>query len=62
MLDKRAFFTHNGNTDVSRDRHCLYSYTAVTGVRSAQGGERFSRNGGSNNQDTRSIPRVATLL
>jgi hypothetical protein len=50
------------NTDVSRDRYTLYSYTAVTGVRSAQGGERFSRNGASNKQITRSIPRVATLV
>jgi hypothetical protein len=40
----------------------LASYTAVTGVRSAQGGDCFSLNGASNKQVTRSIPRVATLL
>jgi hypothetical protein len=54
--------TRSLNKDVSRDRYSLDSYTAVTGVSSAHGGECFSRNGGSNKQVTRSIPRVATLV
>jgi hypothetical protein len=54
--------TQSLNADVSRDRYSLDSYTAATGVRSAQGGECFSRNGASNKQVTRSIRRVETLL
>jgi hypothetical protein len=50
------------NTDVSRDKYSLDSYTAETGVRSAQGGECFSRSGASNKQVTRSIPPIETLL
>jgi hypothetical protein len=46
--------TQSLNKDVSRDRDSLDSYTAVTGVRSAHGGECFSRSGASNKQVTRS--------
>jgi hypothetical protein len=41
LFDKSPFPRTIVNTDVSRDRYTLYSYIAVTGVRSAQGGERF---------------------
>jgi hypothetical protein len=52
--------TQSLNIYVSRDRYSLDSYTAVTGVRSAQSGDCFSRNGAK--QVTRSIPPVTTLL
>jgi hypothetical protein len=54
--------TQTSNTDVSRDRYRLNSYTAVTDVRSGQGGACFSRNGAGYKQVTRSIPWVAALL